>query len=115
MVSRSGESSEWPSKTSICGSSALSPAIKPPDHAAAPQQLTLGAEREFVIGRSGELAHPRLDLAAQHAIGRGKQSLAGLGVGHGIGHEAEAVEPADGMAFDFHLAGAAHRSEQFAR
>ncbi len=89
--------------------------IEPPDRAAAPEQRAIGARAN---SSSGAAASSRTRAAISPRSTRwaaASKVLASPPSAHGIGHEAEAVEPADRLALDLDLAGAADRGQQLAR
>ena len=77
------------------------------DRLAEPADRAIGGEHDLLVGRLREPRGARVDLARQRLLGGAGQRL-GLRAGRrGRRREHEAVEPADHVALDHHLAGLA--------
>ena len=75
------------------------------DRGAGPAQRAVGGEHELVVRRLRQPRGARVDLAGERLL-RGVLQRLGFGSARrGVGREHEAVEPADGVAFDHDLAG----------
>ena len=88
------------------GRSTSSPAVSLADRLADPAERAVGGEHELRVGRLRQPRGARLDLAGERLLRRGARApWRPDPPAVGVGREAEAVEPADRVAFDDDFAG----------
>ena len=75
-----------------------------PDGLAQPAQSAIGGKNEGRVHRFADARRARLDLARQRLHRGGVQSLLRLAFGLRIGSKAEALQLADMLALDHHIA-----------
>ena len=89
------------------GLSTSSPGNELADRLAEPADGAVGGEHELLVRRLRQPRRARVDLAGQRLLRRAGKRLRFRARGRGVGREHEAVEPADGVAFDHDFAGLA--------
>ena len=103
--SRAGRSSASSASRMSRGLQRIVALGEPGDRRALPAQRAVGGEDEVGIGGGRHLLGALGDLAGERLLGRGAERLGVRPVGVGVRREAEAVEAADMLAFDQHVAG----------